>query len=83
MASKHTTTTNMPKVRCECCDKDTPKDKLVEVAYSLKRGATRPSEKWCKECYDEHVANGEICTMCGCNSYGSIPCAGCRRYYRM
>lgn len=61
---------------CECCGKKNPK-KLIKIYFSLKRGARMKAQKWCKECYDDH--QDDFCDYCGCNSFGSIPCAGCRR----
>lgn len=82
-AKRHTAmadnTTDMKQ--CANCMENTPVDMIVNVHYSLKRGAKIEPEGWCKKCYKEAEKMGEICKWCGCNSYGSIPCADCRRYY--
>jgi len=68
-------------VECERCGKNVDYSNIVTVCYSLKRGARRPSENWCKRCRKE--GDDDFCNYCGANSLGSIPCAGCRRgYYR-
>lgn len=61
---------------CKSCNKNTTKSNSCMVHYSLKRGNTCPSERWCNDCIEFN--KDDFCPYCGFNSLGSIPCSGCR-----
>ena len=68
-------------LHCYSCKKSLSTKEVKYVSYSLKRGVRLADDSFCIECFDEYMRDhsDDFCPYCKCNSYGSIPCVGCKR----